>query len=219
MKRLFGLAVGVAASMLTVLMMTALPAWAQTDPCAGDDPMVKVGPICVDKFEAVVYDRFGNVKGNQEFSELRNVDNPYPCSPNGNDCSDFTGQPEKWITARSVPGVFPSSKITWFQAQQACANAGKRLLTNAEWQMAAAGIPDTVTFSGGPPFCNVGGTAVFVEGKSPTGSRAACVSNWGTFDMVRNLEEWVADWKEDNRDRGSTIAQTTRYLETTGSMV
>jgi formylglycine-generating enzyme required for sulfatase activity len=75
--------------------------------------------------------------------------------------------------------------------------------------MAAAGTPDTVTFSGGPPFCNVGGTAVFVEGKSPTGSRAACVSNWGAFDMVGNLEEWVADWKEDNRDRGSTIAQNT----------
>jgi formylglycine-generating enzyme required for sulfatase activity len=27
-----------------------------------------------------------------------------------------------------------------------------------------------------------------------TGSRAACVSEDGVFDMVGNLEEWVADW-------------------------
>src|SRR5438874_617328 len=59
----------------------------------------------------------------------------YPCLANGNDCKGK-------IYARSVAGVTPSRSITWFQAQQALANSGKRLPTNAEWQQAAAGTPD-----------------------------------------------------------------------------
>jgi formylglycine-generating enzyme required for sulfatase activity len=27
-----------------------------------------------------------------------------------------------------------------------------------------------------------------------TGSFTACVSDWGAYDMVGNLQEWVADW-------------------------
>ena len=48
----------------------------------------------------------------------------YPCNDNGNDCTN--------IYAVSIPGVTPSAFITWFQAQAAAANSGKRLLTNAE---------------------------------------------------------------------------------------
>src|SRR5262249_59628308 len=29
-----------------------------------------------------------------------------------------------------------------------------------------------------------------------TGSRSSCKSSWGTFDMVGNLSEWVADWSD-----------------------
>ncbi|MGH8477343.1 MAG: SUMF1/EgtB/PvdO family nonheme iron enzyme, partial [Methylococcales bacterium] len=63
--------------------------------------MVKVGPLCVDAYEASVWNT-----------------------------------PAGAIYARSEAGETPSGKITWFQAQQACVNAGKRLPTNAEWQMA-----------------------------------------------------------------------------------
>jgi hypothetical protein len=31
---------------------------------------------------------------------------------------------------------------------------------------------------------------------SATGSRAECVSAWGTFDMVGNEDEWTADWTQ-----------------------
>jgi formylglycine-generating enzyme required for sulfatase activity len=77
--------------------------------------------------------------------------------------------------------VKPSSFITYFQAQQALANSGKRLPTDAEWQQAVAGTPDSAA-------CNVStGSA------QNTGANAACISNYDANDMVGNLWEWIAD--------------------------
>lgn len=96
------------------------------------------------------------------------------------------------VYAVSKAGVLPSVQVTWFRAQQACALAGKRLLTNAEWQLAAAGTqtlyepgPDNGTTD-----CNVATAAA----TTTTGSRSSCVSNWSVNDMVGNVSEWVADW-------------------------
>jgi formylglycine-generating enzyme required for sulfatase activity len=114
----------------------------------------------------------------------------YPCNDNGNDCAD-PSKPAQMIFARSLPGVIPSSYITWFQAQQACANVEKRLLRNGEWQMAAAATPDPGT-DNGTTDCNIGTAGA----KVPTGSRSNCVSNFGVFDMVGNVNEWVEDWFE-----------------------
>ena len=134
---------------------------------------MKVGPLCVDVYEASLWD---SVTGGRQVAASR-------CDADGNDCTT--------IFARSVAAVRPSATITWFQAQQACANAGKRLLTNAEWQMAAAGTPDGSTDS-----CNTSGGDVMltVPGVANTGSFGGCVSNHGVNDMVGNLSEWVADW-------------------------
>ena len=137
--------------------------------CPGNDAtdvMVKVGPLCVDVYEGSLWS--SATRGSQVA--------PSACNADGNDCTS--------IFARSVAAVTPTSSITWFQAQQACANSGKRLLTNAEWQMAAAGTRD-----GSSTSCNTNSTAVV-----PTGSFAGCVSNHGVRDMVGNLDEWVADW-------------------------
>ena len=64
----------------------------------------------------------------------------------------------------------------------ALANSGKRLPSNAEWQAAVAGTPDSTA-------CNVS-----TGGVQATGASAGCVSAWGVKDMVGNLQEWVADW-------------------------
>jgi hypothetical protein len=131
-----------------------------------DDVMVKVGPVCVDKYEASIWD--APTGGNQ-------ITGTIPCDANGQDCTN--------IYARSVAGVIPMTRITWFQAQQALVNSGKRLPTNAEWQMAVAGTPDD------SEVCNVATDSV-----ENTGSFENCISNHGVNDMVGNPFEWVADW-------------------------
>ena len=91
--------------------------------------------------------------------------------------------------AVSLLGPTPSGNITWFQAQQACKNACKRLPSNAEWQAAVAGTPDPGP-DNGTTDCNTSSAFTAVA----TGSRSSCVSADGAFDMVGNLYEWVADW-------------------------
>jgi formylglycine-generating enzyme required for sulfatase activity len=114
------------------------------------------------------------------------TDYPLSFPDNGN----WTGP----VYAASVPGVLPSTCITWFQAEQACALAGKRLVTNQEWQRAAAGTPDPGDPDDDTTECEVGQD--LVNDPVNTGSRSDCVSSWGAFDMVGNVWEWVADWGE-----------------------
>ena len=139
--------------------------------CGGNgsgDAMVKVGPVCIDKYENSIWTaKTGGTR----------ITGAIPCLANGQDCKGK-------IFARSVAGVAPRASITWFQAQAALANSGKRLPTNAEWQMAAQGTPDSTA-------CNVSTGSV-----ANTGSHTACTSAWGARDMVGNLAEWVADWDE-----------------------
>ena len=109
------------------------------------------------------------------------ADDYAPCNDDGQNCIDD-------LYAVSLAGVTPSVSITWFQAVAACENARKRLPTNAEWQAAVAGTPD--------PGPDDGTTTCTTEGNdpSPTGSRSGCRSARGAFDMIGNVNEWVADW-------------------------
>ncbi len=94
---------------------------------------------------------------------------------------------DRVFVAQALPGVLPSTCITWDEAARACAAVGKRLPSIAEWQEAAAGTPRgpqdderSDCNMAGPPFAMV-----------PTGSRARCVSATGVYDMPGNVEEWV----------------------------
>ncbi len=160
------------------------------------------GPGCMDKYEASVW-RVPNptttnkgllaqiqqgtattddlTAGGATLLGMANGDYA-PCADSGQNCAND-------IYAVSLPGVTPSAFITWFQAQQACRNSGKRLPSNAEWQAAVAGTPDPGP-DNGTTDCNTGSAVAAVA----TGSRTNCVSSRGAFDMVGNLWEWVADW-------------------------
>jgi sulfatase-modifying factor enzyme 1 len=165
-------------------------------PGACPPSMVRSGPICIDKYEASVWETTDPLlvakirAGAVTLAELQAAgavqhgtasdDYGTGCPDTGNGCVNFY--------AVSIPGVTPSRFINWFQAVAVARNAGKRLPTNQEWQAAALGTPDPGA-SPGPLDCNTSGA-----GPSPTGSRANCLSNVGAFDMVGNLWEWVADW-------------------------
>jgi formylglycine-generating enzyme required for sulfatase activity len=142
--------------------------------------------LCIDQYEASVWSRRPAQNGQPRGTQYGREPGDYPCSIDGNDCRGV-------IFAASVPGVLPAAFITWFQAQQACLNAGKRLPTNAEWQGAAAGTPDTGDADDHVTTCNTdGGPTDHV----PTGSRPNCVSNFRAYDMIGNVSEIVADWMQ-----------------------
>jgi hypothetical protein len=163
---------------------------------------VTAGTLCLDKYEATVWRvpdptttnvslvrriQFGRathvdlVAGGA--TQLGMASDDYaPCTDNGQNCAND-------IYAVSLPSEIPSGDITWFQAQEACANSGKRLPTSAEWQVGANGTVDPVS-DNGTTDCNT----AFDHVASLTGARTSCVSARGAFDMVGNLDEWVADW-------------------------
>lgn len=162
---------------------------------------VQVGDVCVDRWEASAWETTHQktIKKLQngkitDASQLAGVatqrgasgDDYGPACPD--DASGCTS-----LYAASIPAVMPSVLVTWFQAAAACRNAGKRLASNQEWQLAAFGTPDTGAADDGATTCNTNSALAAV----PTGSRPACVSDVGAYDMVGNLSEWVADWMPD----------------------
>ena len=189
-------------SVLSALLVTfacaavAAPAWAGCPPDA-----VKVGPTCVDKYEASIWQiPAANITlirkvqlGKATLADLSAGAIQLGCIASAGQTAYPPSFPVNgnWtapVYAASVPGVLPSTCVSWFQAEQACALSGKRLVTNQEWQRAAAGTPDD------------GSTCNTDNGMAPlpntTGSSPACVSNWGAFDMVGNVWEYVGDWQE-----------------------
>ncbi len=160
--------------------------------------MVAVGPACVDKYENSVW---RVTQAATVTSILAGTATPSQLSANGvrhgdgvddygANCDDTASNCGDYY-AVSVAGVKPSAYLTWFQAAALCANAGKRLPTNQEWQVAAFGSPDPGTNTAGDNTCNVSTGA-----PDNTGARTLCKSKRGAFDMVGNVWEWVAEWTQ-----------------------
>ena len=166
---------------------------------AGDlgcpDGMARVGAFCVDRYEAALVVAPGQ-----------------PWSPYWN--------PTTAVRAVSLRNAVPQGYIDGTQAAAACAAAGKRLCTDAEWLRACRG-PGATTYPYGdaylPGNCNdtrAAHPAVELFGTSElwifdfldhpclnqlpaslgkTRARTPCATAEGVYDMAGNLAEWTAD--------------------------
>lgn len=161
--------------------------WTRSCVNPGDagDIMVPVGDLCVDKYETSVW---STATGGTQYGINGAAD--YPCGNGATGTGQTCAAAGTKIFARSVAGVKPSTSITWFQANIACANAGKHLLTNAEWQAAAAGTADPGALAqDAGPACNTSGTQSMT-----TGNGTSCRSSYDVENMIGSVWEWVADW-------------------------
>jgi formylglycine-generating enzyme required for sulfatase activity len=201
------------------LVLAAALASALAAPAFADDgalcppDAVRVGPLCVDKYEASVWqippantDLIQKVQAGRASAKdltaggatLIGCELVFDATANYPDNFPNNGQ---WtpvphsdprspgVYAASVAGVRPTTCTSWFRAAQLCRLSGKRLLRNDEWQDAAAGTPDPGAADDGTTTCATNSADIV-----RTGSRRACRSNWGAFDMIGNAAEWVADW-------------------------
>ena len=194
-RRILG---AVTASVLATSMTSAAADVSFAVNCPPD--AVEAGTVCLDRYEASIWRVPDPTAENADLvakiqrgiadrgdltaagaSLLGGRDDDYaPCLDDGRGCGD--------LFAVSIPTVDPSTSVTWFQAQEACGNSGKRLPANAEWQVGASGSPDPGPDDGVADCNTTGGSAAL------TGERSRCRSARGAFDMVGNVEEWVADW-------------------------
>jgi formylglycine-generating enzyme len=121
-------------------------------------------------------------------------------------------------------GERPRVFVTWFEAQSSCESVGKRLCARSEWTLACEGpkrAPYPYGWERQPSPCNVGRSPIAFEVEDitnprtrahelerlwqgdPIGSHPDCVSAYGAFDMVGNVDEWT-----DNREEGGEQVAT-----------
>lgn len=141
--------------------------------------------------------------------------------PNGDERSHSPFEPlarGENVRAVSSKGVYPQGYISGVQAKLACEHSGKRLCRASEWKHACMGTkkktygygehrePKRCNDSGRSPVVSLFGHHAYsrenmndsllnqLEGTlDKTGSRTRCTNDFGVYDMVGNLHEWVDD--------------------------
>ncbi len=105
---------------------------------------------------------------------------------------------------------FPANCITWEGARTYCEWVGKRLPSEAEWELAARGDDENNYPWGDAPAPSCDNTVMEASDwgcdsglSMPVGSKPEGVSPYGLYDMAGNVWEWVEDdWHEGYDDTG-----------------
>jgi sulfatase modifying factor 1 len=98
----------------------------------------------------------------------------------------------------------PMGGVSWAQARALCAQQGKRLCKETEWELACEGeqmLPYPTGYERDPGACNFDRadlvdpkTGKLRDQREPSAKLAGCVSPFGVRNMTGNVDEWV--WRD-----------------------
>ncbi len=193
---LLALAVGCGEGEPRFSPMVSIPAGTYT--IGPDESSPENGPaheVTLDAFEIDMYE-----VTNREFREFINSDscpgpliegNPDPCVYDG--AVQSVTRDDYWTSTQYQ--YYPVINVRWDQADAYCRWLGKRLPTEAEWEVAARGT-DGRKYPWGdtPPTCDRANFEGCAADTIEVGSLPDGVSPFGVYDMAGNVAEWVADY-------------------------